>query len=545
MKYTTYIIIFCLCFGVYGQNNDNNKIQYHNDSLYTSALKKKNDSLLNKILASYVKGYYTKKDSSSFYKCAKEHIKLATKLQDTSSLTSTIKKIATFYRRNNKIDSAYCYYLKNLKLYTAINDSLNISFTLTNLGIIQKNLRDYPNSIHKLKKAFRYIKNKNKPRATASVFDALANNYQLLKEYDSALVYHHKAIEIRKTLKNSIYYVKSLNNIGLTYKKQHRYSEAVNYFNKGLKNPKVITINPSLYAKLLDNKTHALFLQNRDNKELEINFIKALSIRDSINDAYGKVMSYMHLAELYKHTKDKEKATYYIHYADTLAKTIHNHQDRINILEQQVLLFEGEAKEKAMANYTSIRNSLDFADKKRLSKFYDIEEEIDKANLTISKEREGNKNKHNTIITLFFLIIILSAIYFVSLKKKRKKELGLLKVIESIKDVQNEVFCSSDFSLNEENKKQFQELLKKKLDVKDIHIEFWEYQSQGLLETEIVKKLAEEKMTIVTIDAVKGRRKKLYKKLRDYYNLDEIDKVKSIEIYRRELKKFGDTLSKI
>ena len=123
-----------------------------------------NDSLLNISLKSYIKSYYRKQDWELFHKYLKEHLSLTARIGDTTSYARSIEYKAGYFKKKNTIDSAYYYYSQSLKLYKATQDSLNIGFTLLNLGILQKNLRDYSASIHNLKQSLMYMKGRASQR---------------------------------------------------------------------------------------------------------------------------------------------------------------------------------------------------------------------------------------------------------------------------------------------------------------------------------------------------------------------------------------------
>jgi len=525
--------------------NTNSNIPKNIDSLYVMAKQTKNDSLINIALKSYIKSYYRKKDWKPFHQYRQEHLLLTARIGDTTSYARTLEYTASYFSKQNKTDSAYYYYTQSLKLYKATKDSLNIGFTLLNLAIIQKNLRNYPNSIHNLKGALVYMESRAKPRRISSIYNTLGGNYNHMKAYDTALVYHNKSKKIRETIKNPAYLVQSLNNIGKVYKDKGDYATALDYFNKALTYDEILVKYPNTKATLIDNQTHTLFLLGKKDRNIKRNLHNALSIRDSINDAYGKAVSYIHLAEYYQANNNKKKATDYIHLAGAIAKKNDNHQDYIDALELQVLFFDGEDKQRAMNSYKLIRDSLDFADKMKLKDLYDVEQELAKTENAITyHEDEIKKRKKNTIVliaiaVIIVLLLLLIVIFINRRKKKKEKELEKshkeLLVVSDELDATKESLIQMAFRGKVDPKTEaFHKSLQENfnLEKRPALYEYLILRGAGKSNKEIAE------IVNISLNGAKGRGKRLIKHLKNITGNSSEAKTFIMDFYHAELKKF-------
>lgn len=510
------------------------------DSLYNLAKQTKNDSLLNISLKSLIKKTYRKKNWKLFHKYRKEHLLLSARIGDTTSFARTLEYTAGYFKKVHKIDSAYYYYTQSLELHKATKDSLNIGFGLLNLAIIERSLRDYSLSIYNLKQSLLYMKGKAKPRRIASSYNSIGNNYTNMKVYDSAVIYLNKSLNLRKNLKNPAYYIQSLNNLGSVYKYKRDYQRAVRYYTEALSYNEILSKYPKTKAILIDNRAHSLFLINKNDKTVKKQFLRSLTIRDSINDIYGKAVSYIHLAEFYKYYNKFSKAKKYLNKAYTITKNINDYKNRLEVLKLQILLNKGEEKEKALQYYNHIRDSLDFTDKMKLTKLYALKEKAAKKDVVISTlQKFINKQGSNIKTIIGLLIILLLGFLFFIYKKRREKK--LLKTELDKKTLQ--VYAMKDHhseDLNEEYIEDFHHTLKIKYKLSKENIEFWKIYIKNLSQKEQLEFLKIKK------DALDKRRFSLKQKLEQKRGVKypRFTSKVALRIYKNEVMLFKNTYSK-
>ncbi|WP_026776312.1 tetratricopeptide repeat protein [Polaribacter sp. Hel_I_88] len=525
------LISFVGCQNSKTSNKELIKIPNDVDSLYILAKETKNDSLLNLALKSYIKTYYRKQDWKPFHEYLKEHLSLTSRIGDTTSYARTLEYKAGYFNKQNEIDSAYYYYAQSLKLYKATQDSLNIGFGLLNIAIIQKNFRDYPRSIHNLKQSLLFMEGKASARRISSSYNTLGINFNYMNAYDSALVYHKKSKELRETIKNQAYLIQSLNNIGKVYEDKGNYTIALDYYERALSYDSIIIEYPKTRATLIDNRAHSLFLLDKNKNSIEEDFLAALAIRDSLDDAYGKTVSYIHLAKFYGFQNNSRKAKYYTRQAEAIAKNINDHQNHLETLELQILLFDGEDKQRALNYYKHIRDSLDFGDKTKLESLYDVEEKVSTSKSIIDTQKKEiillKESKWWIMLFVLFIIVLFATIVNYINNKKRKKEKELDRIKESALQM---VYRGKVEPQAEEFHNYLEETFN--LNKNPALFQFLILRGAGKSEREIAD------ISDVSIGAIEKRRNRLIKHLKKLLDISPNDFFSIKDFYNIELKKF-------
>ncbi|MDO5969315.1 tetratricopeptide repeat protein [Flavivirga aquimarina] len=508
-----------------------------NDSLYRIDINSNKDSLKNISLQKYIKLYYKKRDWEAFNKVRIEHLKFTYKIKDTLSRAKTLEYVAAYFRKNHIIDSTYYYYTKSFQEYDQLKDSLNAGLMLLNLAIIQKNSRDYSGSEYKCRKALKYLNNRANPRRIASVYSNLGVIYNNLGYFDKSLKHHLKALEIRRQKnQNSIYIIHSLNNIGDIHITEGKYEKAIQYFNQALYFDSLINKYPKVKATLLDNHAYARFKKGEDDNILS-SFNDAIDIRKQINDKYGMVNNYVHISEYYIKNNNKQNAIAYALKGMKTARQIQHNQGYLKCLELLGNLYDNEKSKTIFNEYTSIRDSLEIADKKRRDSFSSIELMVDEKNILISKQNRNAKTRRRIINILISLsgILLVIVLYF-RITKRRQKTL-LNKAYEDLKKTK-QVLSNKVLDTTREVKEhldEFHHTLKEKYNLTDVLLEFWILRANRKTKEEMAELL------YISINSVIDRRKRLIKVLKEARNETEITRSFLVNIYNEELADFIKT----
>ncbi len=159
----------------------------------------------------------------------------------------------------------------------------------------------------------------------ASLYNNLGIIYNELGDYDEAINYHKKALEIKKKFKNRNLESEnnSINNIAVVYKDAKQYDMALKNFDQILENKNLKQDNPSLFALVLDNYAHTKFLLNEKEDVLNL-YHEALKICDSVNDDYRAIQLSIHLSEYYNSINQQDSVKYYAYAAKNYAAKYHN-----------------------------------------------------------------------------------------------------------------------------------------------------------------------------------------------------------------------------
>jgi signal transduction histidine kinase len=403
------------------QNAKNESINFENrkQALYKAYQQnnlQKNDSIKNSNLAKIAYEGYQLKDAVFFLKANLEAQKLSIKLRDTFGIADTHWSYGMFYLEKELNDSAYYHYYEAYKYFQVAKHEFFAGKMLYNMAIIQKDVKDYTGSEVLTFQAISIFKKLQKNNDLYLCYNLLGTVFNEIQEYDKAITYHTKALEILE--KKGKYKESSLNNLGLVHQKQGDYKKAITYFNQALENRNLKNQDINLYSKIIDNLAYTKFLSG-DTANLPQEFYLALNIRDSINYTSGIIMSKLHLAEFYTKYADTAKALLNAEEVHKLAEEVNNNRD---VLASLLLLSKLDTKNAShyFKNYADLSDSLQIEERKIRDKFTRIRFETDEY---IEETEMLSAQKMMISIGSVVALLILSLLYFLKVQRTKNKEL--------------------------------------------------------------------------------------------------------------------------
>jgi signal transduction histidine kinase len=381
-------------------------------------------------------------DSLLFKKRNKEALVLAEKLRDTFSIGDIHWNYATYFSSKLDYDSAYYHFSKANHYFEMGTYLYEAATTQYGMAHIRGHFRDYSGSEILTFNAIKKFKKINDSGSLYTLYNHLAILQNDIQQYDEALQYHKTAIGYLKNInKSDALYQISLNNIGVTYFKMKKYGKAIHYFDEVLVDSLLKTKNLGRYARVIDNKAYCEFKKG-DTLNVLNKLNEALTIRDSLNNKEGKIISMLNLSDYYKSTNKTIKAFSYAKKANQLAKEIKNSRDYLKSL---VLLSEIDIKngQAYFKQYVKFNDSLLSVERKTQNKFTRIDYETEQY-----IEETERLSELNTLILIssFGSFTILSLIYFIKIQRKRNTNLYL----EAEQQKANEQFYI--LSLNQKSK---------------------------------------------------------------------------------------------
>lgn len=295
------------------------------DSLRNAIRDLPGDSLKTEMIFDFSSYYYKQKDSAEFRYWNTYSFFDTSSQKDSSRLAEAHWDLANFYADYEIVDSSFYHFNTASQIYSNLGDDLRRGKMLLNIGILQKNIKDYTGSEISTTKAIELLKPKESMRDLYIGYNNLGILYNQLEEYQEALKYHSKAAEAAQSLANPVLQASTLNNIGVVYENMGKYGKAVLHFEESLGIDSIYFQNPRLYAMMIDNLAYSRF-KGGDNNVLNL-FDSALAIRDSIGHQSGVVINKIHLGEFYLNIGDTIGGTAYVEEAKLLASEINNHRD--------------------------------------------------------------------------------------------------------------------------------------------------------------------------------------------------------------------------
>lgn len=539
-KTTIFLFLFVLPLTVTSQIKKTTEERLHiNDSLYSIAISSNNDSLRTKTLGEYVILYYRKRKWELLNTYRKQHIPLTYQFNDTLGRAKTLKYTAKYFNIKNEIDSAYYYSTQSFKEYNNIHDSLQAGYRLLNLGILRKNVRDYTGSEYKCRLALKYLGDKAKPRQTSSIYNTLATNYSELGEYEKALEYHYKSLQLRREeVKDTILIVHSLASIGDVHITHKNYNKAIEVLNETKPFKKQIAKDSKVESVVLDNLTYARF-KNGETDDFEKLFNKAIELGKKVKYEKVQTNALLHLAEYYQQYDDNIYAISKVMEAKDLAKKNKDFNAYIRSLEMLGNLFSGDASKKYFNELNTIRDSLDKAQIRSLNLFLSMELQVEDKDSQIIRQDKELKNQSNTISILEVIsaIAVMAFIFIVVIKRKQKRQLQqktelakhetekgkrLRQMIGDLQNSPNKIAGVDDIA--------FWEFIMDKLKIDEKLCEVYIELVQGYTYKEIANTVG------LKLSGVKRRLNKLYDALKIYSKVDidsEMTKSEAIKIFNK------------
>lgn len=371
-----------------------------------------NDDSLNKVnLFKVANRYYNMGDWDSYLKVTKLITARSEKSQDTVNLAKAYVYLADYYAVENISDSAFMHYFKAEKLYLRLKDKYNVAKTFLNKAKLQYNEGDFFESEINVFKALSNLKKEKK------VNDLLYESYNLLgllcserEEYNKALEYHNKALEVLKDksipseLQNA---ATSLNNIGVVYLKIHDLKNAKSFFRRGLREKNLLADNEILYAMLLDNLGYAKF-KSKEMNQLPDLFFESLKIREKLALKPEIIASKIHLSEFYAFERDTLKAIQMSKEALAVARSSEKIVNRLIALKQMAIVDPRNASIYSK-EYIRLNDQMLKAERNMGEKFSRIEYETNE----IKDQNSTLQEKNKTLVYVFSICTLLGLFFYV------------------------------------------------------------------------------------------------------------------------------------
>ncbi|ADF51338.1 MAG: hypothetical protein CMP12_04405 [Zunongwangia sp.] len=383
-------------------------------------------------LASELSKYFRKAgDSSNFYKWNARFYKASSLQGNTIHTGDAYWDKASFNSARSKLDSAYYYFGKGLEIYNELDIESRKASMLYGLASVQLELKNYLGSevlaIENLKLA-ESLEDLSRIYKCYNLLGIIHNN---LKNYDTALDYHSKALDVARELSNDYFIILSKNNIAYLNQEHGYYDQAITVSEEALAYDDSIRFKyPAAYAKLIDNLAYSQLKAERGSSTILKTMKESRRIRDSLNDIPGLAVGDIHIAEYHIAHGNLRKAKAILLELIETTKENENAADLMTALE---LLGKVDSanSQKYLEERIAISDSLIDIERKTQNKFARTQYETDKV---IATNQELTSEKKIIILTSSVGFLVISLIYFIVVQKTRVKKLRL----EQAQDKSNE-----------------------------------------------------------------------------------------------------------
>ncbi len=391
--------------------------------------------------------YYTLKNWNKFEESSKMLLKNSISNKDTLNLVKVYRYKANYFKKTENYDSSFYFYLKAEKIYLKQNNKFDYATILFNKGIVQYFASDYLGAELSLSKAYYIFKDSEEKDKLYGTLNQLGLVCNELKEYDRAIDYHEKALQVVKefNLQNEEHQeAVCYNNLGYLYIKQKEFLKAIPNFEAALQDKKIIDDDPDLYAFLIDNLGYCR-LQTNNYKDLPNLFNEALEIRKKLNNYTVVVGSYIHLSEYFQKRGDTKSAIAYSDRAIFLARESKIPFNIILALKQASIVDKKNAV-KFSEDYVRISDSLQVVERNSKDRFARLQLETDE----VKKENDFLEEKNRDFLNYFMgTIAFAGLLFFMRAQRARRRESILKQAQQQANEDIYKLIISQQGKLNE------------------------------------------------------------------------------------------------
>jgi len=293
-------------------------------------------------------------------------IKIAEERKDIKDLPKLYSRIGKSYGRTFAFDKAISYFHKSLDANIHFNDSIGISGSYKDLGLIYLMTNDTKTALINLQISLNISLRIKDKKSTAFTLIGFGNVNSYLGNYKNAIKYQLWALKLFEELDEKKLVAVVLSNIGDAYISQKKYKIAIEYFRKATK---IANIENYSKAYLLSRIGKTLLKLN--NYDTAFIYLKQAEVLGRNTDDIGfNNLNYLALSQYYTLKNDFENALKYYKLSSDLKDSIFSNQsnERINQLkikyeidqfesENQILKQKNIIQQLAIQKQTYLRNT--------------------------------------------------------------------------------------------------------------------------------------------------------------------------------------------
>ncbi len=316
------------------------------------------------------------------------------------------------FRDSHQSDSAFQYFNDARDPFLQAGDRLGVARCLINMGIIATDHGDNFGGQELSLSAIPYL-DPNNPEQKIFMFSNL-NNLGLssanLKKYEEAIAFYKECLNY---MSDSSLKTRVLNNIGNTYYEKKDYRNALAYQKKAYES----TDDSLQYVRALSNYALTRWMIDKRYNPVPI-FIKAMRVREQLEDIWGQNASYAFFTEYYLNSKP-DSALYYAKKQQVIATILRSPDDRLLALGRLVLLSDEQASRQYFSQYQQLADSIDVSRNQAKNQFAMIRYETEKHKAETLKFQKESSKRSLVIYSLLFFITSVSTVAVIWYKKRQ------------------------------------------------------------------------------------------------------------------------------
>jgi tetratricopeptide (TPR) repeat protein len=286
--------------------------------------------------------FYTNKEAAM--QLLDKGIKIFSEINDISQMADALVGKGIFLRRMGRIPEAVECYYKGLKYFEQVHNKDGIAYAQMSIAAVYKDQKKDAEAIALNKKALAYFESIKKPTmedigTIAELNHTIGHAYFNKKEYNIAENYFNKALAQAKQIDYASLMSMILDKIGRIHYQRGENDIANQKYQEALR-----LNQPELYKANLYISLGELSIAEKKYAEAEGYLNNSLSIGKKLGDLNMQMHAVRYLNQLYKSTKNFEKALSMFEEYKTLQDSI-KVNDSQNTLKEQQLKYDFEKKE--------------------------------------------------------------------------------------------------------------------------------------------------------------------------------------------------------
>jgi signal transduction histidine kinase len=416
-----------ISYNIEFQNYENSDKKYFLDSISSTLINYKNDSLKSNLLFKVAGEYFYLGENEKSLKISKLALIDAQSRKDSNSVGRALYYIGDCFKDYQK-DSAYYYYKESEKIYRKINNQNRLAKVYYNKAYLLYYEGNYIESEIEVIKALNCLKYNGKLVTKYRSYSLQGSNHLELEEYNKAIEYFELSASILKKMvkkiqeKDAFYDYEIANTVDIcnAYDKKGEYTKSIDLL-KGVIATKKLNEYPKIEHIVYGNLAYSL-MKNKDYSSSKKYFTKAITTCKNNNDELGYLYLILDFGEYHLLTKDTLKAKELFNEALLLSKKLNNGKEILKSLD-----FLSVADKPNATNYKSeyirINDSIIKKQRENREKFARIEYETDQ----VEEENKMLSSKNLLLLSgLSLSIAVFSIVLIIRNRVSRKKELYLI-----------------------------------------------------------------------------------------------------------------------
>ncbi len=445
-----------------------------------------------------------------------------------NNMADVSEKIAHVFYRKSNLPLTKFYFEKSATKFLKDSMQLRYAEQLTNIGVLNELMGDYPKAIVNYYEALSIFEQNNFELKSSFVYNNLGIIYQQLKERDKSIKFYKKSLEIAKKINRLDLCASRYNNIASVYEEfDADLDSGLFYYSKALEIVARDSINTS-FPVIKANLANIYIQKNELNKANQI-LDEARHYADSNKVSIGIGTINKFKAELLIKKGDYKLAEDYINQTLSIVQGSNYKQGELENLAILVDCLQKQNKyEKAfliLKKYNKLKNEITGAEQRKeinnLNIRYDVQQKDNKIRL-LQLQKEETIQRSRILYFIFGLITLILIIFIYIINLKRKHSDLLVKQMQ--RDISDYINQLHDFEeeMNEKEISQHDLFLQKikKFDLTEREEEVLLYISKGYKNTEIAEKM------FVSINTTKTHIKNIFIKLDVRNRIEAANKAK-------------------